>query len=562
MKKLLAMLLCLIMVVGLFAACNTTGGGNNNQSGEKEIPIGPDGRQIITIGMPQKTTVTDYETNEYIQWLEKETGYDIQIQMYSSSVGDYKTQLATAIINQSEDLPHILIGFKGMGDGVWRQYGEDGYFIDLTDYMMDKEGKAKEWWDRAAELDPTFVDLILKRAAADDGKIYAFPRVEETVIDTMDYKAFINQKWLTKLGLKNPTSTQELYDVLVAFRDKDPNGNGKKDEVPLVGSSNVVDWIINMFVYWRYETFFNLSEDGKTLTVPATSDDFREALIFARKLMDEGLMHSSIFNMSDSELKSMLCPADNVPIVGCWLGHPTLSLEVGHQSVYDWTAMNYWGCAVRNENQNTYDTYITEDAPDVDACWKVLMTMASEESAIRQRYGAEGVNWVKADEGAKSFLGLDAKIKMISTDPFGTMNNQCINNITATILTGAENEYIQLDENTDPWQAAKLKMLKEVYDNYTIAEENNNPKYVLPVVHLNMEEARLHEDELSNTKSIYKAYRMAFVVGSDGLNPNNDGQWKEYLQQLEANGLQVWKDQIQRMYVDGGYMDTVLNNAN
>ena len=34
------------------------------------------------------------------------------------------------------------------------------------------------------------------------------------------------------LGLEAPTTVDELYDVLVAFRDNDPNGNGQKDEIP------------------------------------------------------------------------------------------------------------------------------------------------------------------------------------------------------------------------------------------------------------------------------------------------------------------------------------------
>ena len=43
---------------------------------------------------------------------------------------------------------------------------------------------------------------------------------------------FINQTWLDRLGLDIPTTIQELTEVLRAFRDGDPNGNGLRDEVP------------------------------------------------------------------------------------------------------------------------------------------------------------------------------------------------------------------------------------------------------------------------------------------------------------------------------------------
>ena len=45
---------------------------------------------------------------------------------------------------------------------------------------------------------------------------------------SMSQKMFIYEPWLDALGLEMPTTTEEFYKVLVAFRDMDPNGNGKK----------------------------------------------------------------------------------------------------------------------------------------------------------------------------------------------------------------------------------------------------------------------------------------------------------------------------------------------
>lgn len=43
----------------------------------------------------------------------------------------------------------------------------------------------------------------------------------------------INVEWLEKLYFDMPTTTEELKEVLIAFKTKDPNGNGKADEIPL-----------------------------------------------------------------------------------------------------------------------------------------------------------------------------------------------------------------------------------------------------------------------------------------------------------------------------------------
>jgi len=44
---------------------------------------------------------------------------------------------------------------------------------------------------------------------------------------------WINQKWLSALEMQMPETIDEFTDMLLAFRDRDPNGNGKKDEIPL-----------------------------------------------------------------------------------------------------------------------------------------------------------------------------------------------------------------------------------------------------------------------------------------------------------------------------------------
>ena len=46
--------------------------------------------------------------------------------------------------------------------------------------------------------------------------------------------------WLKKLNLEMPDTLDDFYEVFTAFRDKDPNGNGRKDEIPMTGGANVM----------------------------------------------------------------------------------------------------------------------------------------------------------------------------------------------------------------------------------------------------------------------------------------------------------------------------------
>ena len=65
-----------------------------------------------------------------------------------------------------------------------------------------------------------------------DGKIHALPNGDESTQIRIPTHTWINKAWLDKLGLDMPTNTEELKEVLIAFRDEDPNGNGIADEIP------------------------------------------------------------------------------------------------------------------------------------------------------------------------------------------------------------------------------------------------------------------------------------------------------------------------------------------
>ena len=47
----------------------------------------------------------------------------------------------------------------------------------------------------------------------------------------------MRQDWLDNVGMEAPTTMDEWYEVLVAFKEGDPNGNGEADEIPFDAGS-------------------------------------------------------------------------------------------------------------------------------------------------------------------------------------------------------------------------------------------------------------------------------------------------------------------------------------
>ena len=67
----------------------------------------------------------------------------------------------------------------------------------------------------------------------ENGAIYGIPNYRSLWPRT-NRVLYINKTWLDNLGLQVPTTMDELEEVLIAFKNEDPNGNGDtKDEIPL-----------------------------------------------------------------------------------------------------------------------------------------------------------------------------------------------------------------------------------------------------------------------------------------------------------------------------------------
>lgn len=129
----------------------------------------------------------------------------------------------------SGDLPDAIFN-ADYSDYELLKLAKDGAIVPLNDLIENNMPNFKKVLEEA----PEYKSMI----TAPDGNIYAFPWIEELGsgkerIQAVDSMPWINVEWLKKLGLDMPTTTEELKEVLIAFKTKDPNGNGKADEIPL-----------------------------------------------------------------------------------------------------------------------------------------------------------------------------------------------------------------------------------------------------------------------------------------------------------------------------------------
>ena len=545
MKKAIALLLCLVMSISIFAACD-------NKGTQTQTNANFDG--TITIGLPKSAAVTDYYENAYTKWLEEKSGYNIEFQFFASNSNDYKTQLNTMVAGKLE-LPDILWSMN-IGQTMYERYGKDGVLLDVSDYFND-ETKSAPFREQLAKLTQEVQDNTWRRMQSDDGSgaIYVFPEVQESLIDIMDYQVWINREWLETLKLEMPTDPESMYQVLKAFKTGDPNGNGVADEIPLIGTSGSLSgdtnsWLINMFIYCDESKWWNVDENGN-LYLPHTTDDYREALKYIRKLYEEGLYSPLTLSSSAADLRQMVCPDGDAPtLAGIVVTHITLGFTQGHEGLLDYECLPLWGNAVFNEDQYFLDTFITKDCKNVDAAWDLLMLMYTEESAIIQRYGEKGVQWDYASEGSKSVIGEDRKAQIrLYQDVWGSQTNTCWHSVGCTILYNAEgegNESVPAEET--PVNLHKYKLFNDMLDSYYNQQDNFNPpeEQICPLLVWPDEYKEQLPTQISDCPSVVTKFRTDFITGK--LDINSDSDWNTYLNQLNTVGFEDWKYYAQLVY--------------
>jgi putative aldouronate transport system substrate-binding protein len=190
----------------------------------------------------------------------------------------------TTYINQlnlkiaANEMPDLFQPYLGIESSL----ATNGAIADLTDLLpkhMPNVWKAvpQEVWDIVRANDPTGL-----------GRIYYIPGV----LDYGRYAGMIRKDWLDNLGLSMPKTQEEYVKVLEAFRDKDPNGNGQKDEVP-TGGREQARWMDHLFAIYGVAMFEGMPDwdiyNGQ-LTYSAVTPNMKAALEFLSKLYKDGLL--------------------------------------------------------------------------------------------------------------------------------------------------------------------------------------------------------------------------------------------------------------------------------
>lgn len=219
--------------------------------------------------------VKDYNEIPAIQTFSKVTGINFEWQVTNGDNEKEQINLSFA----SRKMPDVYTHMSKV-DAI--KYGEQGALVDLMPLI---EAYAPNIM-AALKADPSTLPMYTTA----EGKLYMIPQIDADY-RLSTFKTMVIQKaWLDQLGLQAPTTPDELYEVLKAFKD---NAAALTDQVMLPYSSyfsaNMEGWFDTFS--WAFDMYGarGYAKDG-IVVYGALEPAFLEAMAFVRKLYKEGLI--------------------------------------------------------------------------------------------------------------------------------------------------------------------------------------------------------------------------------------------------------------------------------
>jgi putative aldouronate transport system substrate-binding protein len=340
------------------------------------------------------------------------------------------------------------------------------------------------------------------------------------------------------LGLTMPTTTDEFVDVLRAFRDGDPNGNGQNDEIPMVveyGGGDHSLRLENMASFWGVYSNMGYAymsvEDGKA-SMYIKSDAYREILEYMKLLWEEKLIDNAIFTQTGDVALSKF----NSEISGCF---GLSSDDLWSKYSADYTPMP------PVQAPGGKQPVIGLGSPYAGAC--MVITKMDQTPEITVRW----IDYFFTEEGSMFIGGFSPELEGVTgvIQPDGhyeytdaMMNDERGISVTlgeACPLPGGGFPYWRNENNSNYIYSDTVKNSVPVYEPFY----QKDPSYAYPV--FDLETAEKVSDIRRDLDIYIRECQAKFVTGEMSFD-----QWDEYLKTL---------DQMRITELEG-YFQAVLDN--
>lgn len=555
-KRILALLLAVVMVIGL-SAC--AGGGTssantpskteskteNTQSQEEKLYYNKEGFPIcdetITIEVTGVTGNTlDWNKTQTVAEVEKQMGIKMNCTTYADQE-IFSTQYA--IMLTSNKLPDLFIQLD-MSKSEINKNGEDGYLLNMADYL-DLMPNFSKFMDEH----PDFA----KYTKTADGKIYSFNRCRDTWYSRAMSWIYASNADLDKYGIDMSTvkTVDDFYNVLKSVKQQNP------DAIPLSltfggQSGQRVDWMLKAaFGVFSVSTSFatGVNEAGEVFLYD-TTDNWRAYLSYMHKLYNEKLLDNEAFIQTTDNFRSKI--QDGTAIFwGDWA-----NLSGGLANSDPALGLNYYFLAGLTSDYNKTPTYlyypeyttnarvwVSADTKYPEAICRLIDYPFSDEGQIFFQYGVEGqgFNYTTDSMGNKipdtTYAGLWDSTKYDDASKWHVQEIE-IGNALQMLVTSTANKLI--DAASDDELQKMIDDEKHTYTQAALCEQairrDTTEKAVsMPFLVYTSEESEKRATLATDIKNELTLAHGEFIRGERDI--DDDATWENFKKSIDKLGI-------------------------
>lgn len=393
LKKTVLISLLLIPII-ILSSCNIKKVGEEKPYSYGIYPIDTDDKITYWLSLPDvlKGTVTNYGETEFAKELSKRTGVEVEY-IHPTSGNDFEN---LNIMIATDNMPDIIqADWLGINPAAML---ENGVILRLNDYL-EYMPNLKAYLDKHPD--------VYKQITTDNGDIYCFPFIREDKLLLTTSGFIIRSDWMKELELEIPETIEEWEYVLDKLKTK--------CDYPLAFSVGMLSFFSSGF---GISSEYYIGNDGK-VTHGFLQPQYKDFLITMNRWYEKGFLHknSSLFDIEMLRNNIVLgYSAVDFTAGGSGMGYylgkednngnpiimepvPYPSTQKGLKSEFGNSVFEYSGEA---------GAAITSSAKNPELCAKFLDYNYSEDGAMLNNFGIEGVSY-EMIEGVPVFTDLITK---------------------------------------------------------------------------------------------------------------------------------------------------------
>lgn len=491
-------------------AATTTGAASGQSTTQTEAQNEPGIVSIMTIDSPYIQKNYD-QGLPVLQQIEKNLNIKIDWQLLP---GDGFEDALKIKLAAGTDMPDIFASWSQSPEML----AKNNSVVALSDYFDTTMKNTKE----AISKDP-----VLKTAVTSpDGKVYFLP------IKDLQYDVgwVIRQDWLDKLGLQVPQTIDEFYKVLIAFRDKDPNGNNKKDEVPIAINDLWYTWLYLMQAYGlKIADPWNLvgKDDSGKMYVYVTRPEFKETIAFINKLYKEKLLNQDILNVTGDSYKKMI--SENR--VGVYFGdingdngNKIKEVNPGLEPKFK-VMLPPKGprgeSGIRSYSSIDGEFFISKNGKNTNDATRLFNYIFGDpEGSVLVNWGIKGLTYTE-DNGKKQYTDLILK-NPDGLKPIDALASTGMWPVLPRIASDAKREYKNLSYAENPWVTEGIKLYA---DNKVVGEQEKRYRFT-------SEEAAQRDEIMKQLGSYISETLSKMIIGNTPVD-----EFDNFVKELNDKGI-------------------------